>query len=114
MQGNFSYYNPTKLYFGKNAIENLEAELLQYGKNILLVYGGGSIKKNGIYQEVCAILETLDKNVYEISGVMPNPTYDKLQEGCQLAKDKNIDFRRVINQKIFFEKLHVCVQLFLI
>ena len=92
MQGNFSYYNPTKLHFGKNAIENLEAELLQYGKNILLVYGGGSIKKNGIYQEVCAILETLDKNVYEISGIMPNPTYDKLQEGCQLAKDKNIDF----------------------
>ena len=68
MNGNFSYYNPTKLYFGKNSIECLETELLQQGKNILLVYGGGSIKKNGIYQQVLHTLETLDKNVFEISS----------------------------------------------
>ena len=87
MNGNFSYYNPTKLYFGKNSIECLEAELLQQGKNILLVYGGGSIKKNGIYKQVLHTLETLDKNVFEISGVMPNPTYQKLLEGCKVAKE---------------------------
>ena len=92
MNGNFSYYNPTKLYFGKNSIECLEAELLQQGKNILLVYGGGSIKKNGIYKQVLHTLETLDKNVFEISGVMPNPTYQKLLEGCKVAKENNIDF----------------------
>ena len=92
MNGNFSYYNPTKLYFGKNSIECLETELLQQGKNILLVYGGGSIKKNGIYQQVLHTLETLDKNVFEINGIMPNPTYDKLLEGCRVAKENNIDF----------------------
>ena len=92
MQSNFSYYNPTKLYFGQGAIENLEAELLQYGNNILLVYGGGSIKKNGIYQQVISTLETLGKNIYEVANVMPNPTYDKLLEGCQMAKENNIDF----------------------
>ena len=78
MLGNFEYSNPTKLYFGENAIDNLKAELENYGQNIMLVYGGGSIKKNGIYDEVIAVLSECGKNVFEDSGVMPNPTVDKL------------------------------------
>ncbi len=91
MLGNFEYSNPTKLYFGENAIDNLKAELENYGQNIMLVYGGGSIKKNGIYDEVIAVLSECGKNVFEDSGVMPNPTVDKLYEGCKIAKENNVD-----------------------
>lgn len=91
MLGNFEYSNPTKLYFGENAIDNLKAELENYGQNIMLVYGGGSIKKNGIYDEVIAVLCECGKNVFEDSGVMPNPTVDKLYEGCKIAKENNVD-----------------------
>ena len=73
MLGNFTYCNPTKLYFGKDALENLHAELQKYGKKIVLVYGGGSIKKNGIYDDVVKILQDEGKDVAEIAGVMPNP-----------------------------------------
>lgn len=91
MLGNFEYSNPTKLYFGENAIDNLKAELENYGQNIMLVYGGGSIKENGIYDEVIAVLSECGKNVFEDSGVMPNPTVDKLYEGCKIAKENNVD-----------------------
>jgi len=91
MLGNFNYCNPTKLYFGENAIENLRAELSSYGKNVLLVYGGGSIKKNGIYDKVVQILKDCDKNIFEDAGVMPNPTVDKLNEGCERARNANAD-----------------------
>ncbi len=91
MLGNFNYCNPTKLYFGENAIENLRAELSSYGKNILLVYGGGSIKKNGIYDKVVQILKACDKNIFEDAGVMPNPTVDKLNEGCEKARNAQAD-----------------------
>lgn len=91
MLENFEYSNPTKLYFGENAIDNLKAELENYGQNIMLVYGGGSIKKNGIYDEVIAVLSECGKNVFEDSGVMPNPTVDKLYEGCKIAKENNVD-----------------------
>lgn len=80
MLGNFSYCNPTKLYFGDNAISNLKEELAKYGQNVLLIYGGGSIKKNGIYDEVIGILNDAGKTVAEIPGVMSNPTIDKLRE----------------------------------
>lgn len=92
MLGNFSYCNPTKLYFGKEALSNLETELKKYGKNTVLIYGGGSIKKNGIYDAVSDILKKCDKNVAEISGVMPNPTLEKLREGIKIAKNHNADF----------------------
>lgn len=92
MLGNFSYCNPTKLYFGKEALSNLETELKKYGKNTVLIYGGGSIKKNGIYDAVSDILKKCDKNVAEISGVMPNPTLEKLKEGIKIAKNHNADF----------------------
>lgn len=91
MLGNFEYCNPTKLYFGKNALNGLSGELEKYGKNVLLVYGGGSIKKNGIYNEVVKILSECGKTVREVSGVMPNPTYAKLLEGAKAAREFNAD-----------------------
>lgn len=91
MLGNFKYSNPTTLYFGENALDYLKEELSNYGKNIMLVYGGGSIKKNGIYDDVVAILKDSGKNIFEDAGVMPNPTVEKLYEGCKIAKDNNID-----------------------
>ena len=91
MLGNFTYCNPTKLYFGKEALEGLNEELPKYGKNILLIYGGGSIKKNGIYEKVIAILEKNGKTVFEDAGVMPNPTTEKLVEGCERARAANAD-----------------------
>lgn len=91
MLGNFTYSNPTKLYFGDKALENLKTELNNYGQNIMLVYGGGSIKKNGIYQQVIDIPKECNKTVFEDPGVMPNPTVEKLYEGCKIAKDNNVD-----------------------
>ena len=91
MLGKFTYSNPTKLYFWKEALDGLNEELPKYGKNVLLIYGGGSIKANGIYDKVIEILKANGKNIYEDSGVMPNPTYDKLQEGIQRARDAKAD-----------------------
>lgn len=91
MLGNFSYSNPTKLYFGGNSLNYLTEELPKYGKNVMLVYGGGSIKKNGIYDSVVKILTDNGKNVIEDAGVMPNPTVEKLYEGCRIAKENQID-----------------------
>lgn len=92
MLGNFSYVNPTKLYFGKDALSFLPGELARYGKHVALVYGGGSIKRNGIYDQVMDILKKAGKEVTEISGVMSNPTADKLKEGVQIARKANVDF----------------------
>ena len=91
MLGNFSYHNPTKLYFGEDSLENLKSELVNYGSNILLVYGGGSIRKNGIYDEIIAVLSECGKNVAEVSGVMPNPTIEKLYEGIKIAREHKTD-----------------------
>ncbi|MCI6019350.1 MAG: iron-containing alcohol dehydrogenase [Clostridiales bacterium] len=91
MLGNFTYCNPTRLYFGEDSLFNLSTELKKYGKNIVLIYGGGSIKKNGIYDEVMAILKEEEKNVAEIEGVMPNPTLEKLYEGVSTARNHKAD-----------------------
>lgn len=91
MNGNFMFYNPTKIYFGENSIINLEKELANYGNNILLAYGGGSIKKNGIYDKVVEILNKCNKNIVEFNNIMPNPTYKKLLEGKKLIEDNNIN-----------------------
>ncbi len=91
MLGNFTYCNPTKLYFGKDALDGLNEELPKYGKNVLLVYGGGSIKKNGIYDKVTAILKANGKNIFEDGGVMPNPTSEKLNEGIERARAAKAD-----------------------
>ena len=91
MLGNFSYKNATKLYFGEDALSYLKEELPKYGKNVVLIYGGGSIKKNGIYDAVMDILRENSKNVVEDAGVMPNPTVDKLREGVKLARNHKAD-----------------------
>ena len=91
MLGDFTYSNPTRLYFGKNALEGLAKELANYGKNLLLTYGGGSIKKNGVYDSVVTILKSAGKNIIELPGVMANPTIEKLIEGAKLARENNVD-----------------------
>lgn len=91
MLGNFSFCNPTKLYFGDESLNYLNTELPKYGENVVLIYGGGSIKKNGIYDDVIRILNENGKNVAEIPGVMPNPTVDKLYEGVEIARKHQAD-----------------------
>lgn len=91
MLGNFIYSNPTRLYFGVEVRKNLSEELKNYGSKVLLTYGGGSIKINGIYEEVLSVLRTAGKEVIELPGVMPNPTTDKLNEGSKLAREHNVD-----------------------
>ena len=91
MIGNFTYCNPTKLYFGKDSLDRLNDELPKYGPRVLLVYGGGSIKRNGIYDAVLMILRDHGKVVSEVSGVMPNPTLEKLYEGLKIARESNAD-----------------------
>ena len=91
MLGNFSYHNPTKLYFGKDSLDYLNEELPKYGKNVQLIYGGGSIKKNGVYDKIIKILKDNGKEIFEDSGVMPNPTVEKLYEGVKIARDNKVD-----------------------
>ena len=91
MLGNFTFCNPTRLYFGEGAIQNLKGELTKYGPTVMLVYGGGSIKKNGIYDGVMAVLKECGKKVVEDGGVMPNPTSAKLAEGARIARENNVD-----------------------
>ena len=91
MLGNFSYCNPVKLYFGEDSLNYLNTELPKYGKNVVLIYGGGSIKQNGIYDAVVQILKDNGKNVAEIAGVMPNPTLPKLYEGIEIARKHHAD-----------------------
>lgn len=91
MLGNFTYHNPTKLIFGDKAMDALTEELKAYGPVVQLVYGGGSIKKNGIYEQVIAALEAAGKTVVEDAGVMPNPTVEKLNEGVRIARESHAD-----------------------
>lgn len=92
MLGNFMYSNPTRLYFGEDSLNNLRKELAGRGKNIQLVYGGGSIKENGIYDQVVSILRECGKEIFEDGGVMPNPTVEKLAQGCRIAREHQVDF----------------------
>ena len=89
----FTYSYPVKVFFGEKASEkNLASELQKYGKNVLLAYGGGSIKRNGVYEELTGILKAAGKNVIEFTGIMSNPTYAKVQEGAELVRKNGIDF----------------------
>ena len=92
MLGNFQFYNPIRIYFGENALQYLSPELANYGRNVLLVYGGGSIKKNGIYDEIVALLQDAGKRIVELPGVMPNPTLSNLIEGAELARRSDITY----------------------
>ena len=91
MLGNFKYSNPTKLYFGDDALSFLPQELEHYGPRVMLTYGGGSIKRNGIYDEVIRCLREAGKEVFEDPGVMSNPTVQKLYEGCRIARENDVD-----------------------
>lgn len=89
----FVYEYATKVYFGEGAAkEHLAAAVKGFGENVILAYGGGSIKKNGIYEKVKKILEDAGKKVFDFGGIMSNPTYAKVQEGAALARENQIDF----------------------
>ena len=88
----FTFYNPTKLIFGKGQVEQLKELVPQYGKKVLVVYGGGSIKRNGLYDQVMSILKGIDSEVFELSGVEPNPRLSTVRRGVEIAKENNIDF----------------------
>lgn len=92
MVGNFIFENPTKIIFGEGSFNALSEELKKYPRRILFVYGGGSIKKNGIYEKICEILKESDKEVTELPGVMPNPTLEKLYEGIEVARKAKSEF----------------------
>lgn len=92
MLGNFTYYNPTRLHFGRDALDKLNDELEHVGQTVQLIYGGGSIKKSGLYDKVVGILKAHGKTIVEDGGVMPNPTTDKLREGVKIARENHVDF----------------------
>lgn len=89
---NFVFRNPTKLIFGKNQLEQLKTEIPQFGKKVLLVYGGGSIKRNGIYDNVISILNDINAEVFELTGVEPNPRVSTVKKGIQICKDNGVEF----------------------
>ena len=91
MLGTFDYVNPTRLHFGPEALDALRDELPRYGATVQLAYGGGSIKKTGLYDQVTALLDECGKTVVEDAGVMPNPTVEKLYEGVRLARENDVD-----------------------
>ncbi|MEJ9114124.1 iron-containing alcohol dehydrogenase [Bacillus paramobilis] len=89
---NFVFRNPTKLIFGKGQLEQLKTEIPQFGKKVLLVYGGGSIKRNGIYDNVLSILKDIHAEVFELTGVEPNPRVSTVKKGIQICKDNGVEF----------------------
>ncbi|WP_391559941.1 iron-containing alcohol dehydrogenase [Robertmurraya sp.] len=89
---NFTFFNPTKLIFGKGTIEQLKVEVPQYGKKVLLVYGGGSIKRNGLYDQVLSLLKEVDVELFELSGVEPNPRISTVKKGVEICRNEGIDF----------------------
>ncbi|WP_166702101.1 iron-containing alcohol dehydrogenase [Bacillus albus] len=89
---NFVFRNPTKLIFGKGQLEQLKAEIPQFGKKVLLVYGGGSIKRNGIYDNVLSILKDINAEVFELTGVEPNPRVSTVKKGIQICKENGVEF----------------------
>ena len=91
MNLDFVYQNPTTIYFGKESLNNLKTEMANYGDTIMLAYGKGSIKKSGLYDEVVAILNECGKNIVEITGIMANPTWEKVKEGAKIVKENNVD-----------------------
>ncbi|MBE4907474.1 iron-containing alcohol dehydrogenase [Bacillus luteolus] len=89
---NFTYHNPTKLIFGKGQVEELKNEVPKYGKKVLMVYGGGSIKRNGLYDQVKGLLKEIGAQVFELAGVEPNPRLTTARKGIDICKQENIEF----------------------
>lgn len=88
---NFIFNVPTKVHFGENAVDNLSTEIKNYGKKVLVCYGGGSIKKSGLYDKVIAQLKKADMEIFELSGIAPNPRIDSVREGAKICKEQGID-----------------------
>lgn len=89
----FNYTYPVRIHFGQGCFEDsLKQELQRYGKNVLLAYGGGSLKRTGLYDRIITILNDAGKTVTDFAGIMPNPTYTKVQEGAMMVKEHHIDF----------------------
>jgi alcohol dehydrogenase YqhD (iron-dependent ADH family) len=91
MLGNFTYHNPVRVHFGPDSLDQLGEELKGFGPNVMLAYGGGSIKRSGLYDKIVAILTAAGKNVFEDPGVMSNPTVEKLNEGRRIARENKVD-----------------------
>ena len=91
MKYDFTFQNPTRIHFGKTAMQNLEVELAAYGENVLLVYGKSSIKKIGLYDQVKRALDNTGKRVTELSGVKSNPTLSQMLEGARLVREREVD-----------------------
>lgn len=91
MKYDFTFYNPTRIHFGKNAIEHLPEELVNFGNSVLLIYGKNAIKKIGLYDEVVKILNTCGKKVVELGGIKPNPSYSQVLEGARLVRENQVD-----------------------
>ena len=89
---NFKYSIPTEIFFGKDQVKVLGKEIKKYGSKVLLVYGGGSIKKNGIYDRVTSILNDEDIEYYELAGVEPNPRIATVRYGIEICRNNDIDF----------------------
>ena len=101
----FVYEKIPKVYFGENALEkSLPAELKKVGKNVMLAFGGGSVKKTGLYDRVMKILKENGKEVVEFTDIMSNPTYNKVQEGAKLAKENNIPLKELYKLEELLEK----------
>ncbi|MWC26484.1 iron-containing alcohol dehydrogenase [Paenibacillus sp. MMS18-CY102] len=88
----FAYHNPTRLYFGEGSLQHLSGEAVKYGKSVLLVYGGGSIKRNGLYEEVLRLLGQAGTKVTELAGVEPNPRLSTVHRGAELIRENGIDW----------------------
>lgn len=91
MRNDFTFYNPTKIYFGRHAIDNLAAELHHYGKRVMLAYGKSAIKKMGLYDTVVEILTQAGKEIVDMAGIKPNPTYAQVLEGARLVRENDVD-----------------------
>ncbi|MDE5755037.1 MAG: iron-containing alcohol dehydrogenase, partial [Oscillospiraceae bacterium] len=87
----FVFHNPDKVYFGKNIMQHLPEELLHFGRNVLMVYGGGSIKKNGLYQLITELAQKNEIHLFELSGVEPNPRHTTVNKGVEICKKEHID-----------------------
>lgn len=87
----FIYEIPVKVYFGREQFGHLGQELSRHGKKVLLIYGGGSIKRTGLYDKVVSEIEKADLKLYEYSGIEPNPRIDSVRKGAQLCKEEHID-----------------------
>lgn len=102
----FVYSYPMKVYFGKGAASKAAAaELGKFGKTVLLAYGGGSIKKNGVYEEMTALLKNAGKEIVEFSGIPSNPTYAKAQAGAALCREKNVPLRHPLPSRKGLQRL---------